>query len=110
MARARVRQRARAEIAAAFDWYLERSPRAAERFLAAVDRAIKSLEKAPLRNAVVHGKLRRVLLHAFPYAVYYKVYPRIISVVGVIHGRRHPSVWLDREWALTRSWWRWRCG
>jgi plasmid stabilization system protein ParE len=96
VARARVRRLARAEIAATFDWYLERSPRAAARFLAAVDRALKSLEKAPLRNAVVHGKLRRILLHGFPYAVYYKVYPRIVSVVGVIHGRRHPSVWLHR--------------
>lgn len=94
--RLRVRQQANAEIAAAFSWYLTRSPRAAERFLGAVDRAIKMIEKTPLRHPVIHGKLRRVLLHGFPYAVYYKVYAKVVSVVGVIHGRRHPSIWLRR--------------
>ena len=38
----------------------------------------------------------RVLLRGFPYAVYYKVYPKFVSIVGVIHGHRHPSVWLRR--------------
>ena len=96
MARLRVRRVARGEIEAALDWYIERSPGAAGRFLDAVDRALKTIEKAPLRHAVVHGKLRRVLLRGFPFAVYYKVYPRVISVVGVIHGHRHPSAWLRR--------------
>ncbi len=29
-------------------------------------------------------------------SVYYKVYPQVISVVGVIHGHRHPRSWLRR--------------
>ena len=70
--------------------------RAAERFIVAVDAAIKAIEAAPTRQPVIQGRLRRVLLRGFPYAVYYKVYPKVISVVGVIHGRRHPSVWLRR--------------
>jgi hypothetical protein len=37
-----------------------------------------------------------VLLRRFPYAVYYKVFPLTISVVGVIHGHRHPDTWLRR--------------
>jgi toxin ParE1/3/4 len=45
---------------------------------------------------VIRGRLRRVLLQRFPYAVYYKVYATGISVVGVIHGRRHPNTWLRR--------------
>jgi len=57
---------------------------------------MKAIEKTPRHHSVIHGKLRRVLLAGFPYAVYYKVYPKMISVVGVIHGHRHPSVWLRR--------------
>ena len=94
--RLRVRKLARAEIDAAFNWYRVRSPRAAARFLEAVDAAIISIARAPKHQAIVRGQLRRRLLKGFPYAVYYKVYPRITTVVGVIHGRRHPAVWLRR--------------
>lgn len=96
MRRLRVRKAARAEITAAFEWYLARSPRAASRFLEAVDDAMRRIEEAPERQPVIRGRLRRVLLGRFPYAIYYKVYPATISVVGVIHGHRHPDTWLKR--------------
>lgn len=60
---------------AAFNWYLARSPRAAERFLEAVDGALRAVESAPKRQPVIRGRLRRLLLKGFPYGVYYKVYP-----------------------------------
>ena len=89
-----VRVRARTEIEEAFEWYRARSPRAADEFLVAVDRALSAIGEAPDRFPVVRGRLRRMLLIGFPYAVYYKIFPRTISIVGVIHGHRHPDVWL----------------
>lgn len=50
----------------------------------------------PEHFPVVHGRLRRLLLQRFPYGVYFKVYARSISVVGVIHGYRHPDAWFKR--------------
>jgi plasmid stabilization system protein ParE len=94
--RLRVRKIARAEVIAAFEWYLARSPVAAEQFLEAVDDAMSRIEEAPDRHPIIRGRLRRVLLRRFPYAVYYKVYRSSISVVGVIHGYRHPDTWLRR--------------
>jgi len=94
--RLRVRKTARAEIDAAFAWYLERSPAAAVRFLEQVDGAMKLIEEAPEQAPIIRGRLRRVLLQHFPYGVYYKVFPATISVVGVIHGHRHPDTWLRR--------------
>ena len=79
MRRLRVRKIARAEIDAAFDWYLLRSPAAAQQFLSAVDDAIAFIEEAPERHPIIHGHLRRVLLRRFPYGVYYKVFPSTIS-------------------------------
>ena len=96
MHRLRVRKIARAELDAAFEWYLARSPVAAHEFLEAVDDAMTRIQEAPEQHAVVFGRLRRVLLRRFPYGVYYKVYPSTISVVGVIHGHRHPDTWLRR--------------
>ncbi len=91
-----MRKIARAEIDGAVDWYLRHSPAAAERFLAAVDEAMATIQERPEQYPVVRGHLRRVLLRHFPYAVYYKVFPTVISVVGVIHGHRHPDAWLRR--------------
>ena len=91
-----VQRRAQTEIDEAFEWYRARSPQAAADFLDAVDRSIDAIVAAPEQFPVVRGRLRRVLLARFPYAVYFKVYPRTISVVGVIHGNRHPNHWLQR--------------
>jgi len=96
VARLRVRKVARADIDAAFAWYRQHSPAAAQRFLDAVDVAFALIDEAPERYPLVRGRLRRVLLRQFPYAVYYKVYPTVVSIVGVIHGHRHPNVWLRR--------------
>lgn len=96
MRRLRIRKLAKAEITSAFEWYGRQSPSAAQRFLIAVDDAVAAIEQAPDRHVVVRRNLRRVLLVGFPYAVYYKAFPTVISVVGVIHGHRHPDVWLHR--------------
>lgn len=92
----RVRAQARDEIEEAFGWYRERSFAAAAEFLHELDVAMQRIAEAPEQFPVVRGRLRRMLLHRFPYAVYYKVYPTTISIVGVIHGRRHPSTWQRR--------------
>lgn len=96
MATVRIRAQARAEIADAFDWYLARSSEASTAFLAELDTAMQKIADAPEQFPVIRGRLRRVLLPRFPYAVYFKSYATGISVVGVIHGRRHPNTWLRR--------------
>ena len=92
----RIRELARKEIDTAFAWYLHHSPSAAATFLEAVDDALGQIGDAPDGFPVIRGRLRRVLLRRFPYAIYYKVYPGVISVVGVIHGHQHPHTWLRR--------------
>ena len=90
-----VRAQARAEIDDAFEWYRERSPQAASDFLVIVDEALREIAEDPERFLVVHGRLRRIVLPRFLYAVYYKLYPRTISIEGVIHGHRHPDTRLS---------------
>jgi plasmid stabilization system protein ParE len=93
----RLRKTARDEIEDAFEWYRRQSLTAALRFLVAVDEALGAIRDRPEGFPVVTGELRRALLRRFPYAVYFKIYERTISVVGVVHGHRHPRTWLRRE-------------
>ena len=97
MRRLVVRPRARAEFESALEWYASHAPDAAEEFAAQFEVALRLIEEAPERNRVVSGRLRRLLVRRFPYGVYYKVFPHVISVVGVIHGRRDPRRWLKRD-------------
>lgn len=94
MARVRIRARARAEIAEAFEWYHDKSEVAAADFLAELDVAMNQVSEAREQFPIIQGLLRRVLMRRFPYAVYYKCYPNGVSVVGVIHGHCHPATWL----------------
>jgi len=86
----RLRNTAQDEIEDAFEWDRGQSPTAALRFLVAVDEALVAIRERPETFPIVTGMLRRALLRRFPYAVYFKVYNRTISVVGVLHGHRHP--------------------
>jgi plasmid stabilization system protein ParE len=84
----RLRKTAQDDIEDAFEWYRGQSPTAVIRFLLAVDEALAIIRERPETFPVIVGALRRTLLRRFPYAVYFKIYERTISVVGVVHGHR----------------------
>jgi len=88
---------ASAEYDAAFDWYLERSPDAALRFDAEVDRALAEIIAAPRRWAEGLHSTRRYLLRRFPYILIYREHPSgTIQIVAVAHTGRKPAYWRQR--------------
>jgi len=91
-----IRRLAQAETVEAFEWSRLRSVSAVGDLLAEIDRAMSEIERDPEHFPVGHGRLRRMLFGRLPYGVYFKWYARSISVVGVIHGHRHPYVRLQR--------------
>ena len=96
MSRVVLLPKARAEALEAYRWYEEQRPGLGDAFRDHLDEALQRIRSAPLAFQVVHRDLRRALLERFPYAVFYRVMPRTIAVVGVIHGRRHPREWKRR--------------
>ena len=85
-----------AEARETYLWYRERSPGAAELFIAELDHAIDSISEAPHRwPPYLHGT-RRFLLHRFPYAVIYRELGEKTQIVAVAHGRRKPGYWKYR--------------
>jgi toxin ParE1/3/4 len=88
---------AAAEYDAAFDWYLERSPEAALKFDAEVDRALSQILQAPQRWVAGPYQTRKFLLRQFPFTLIYR--ERVsgdIQVVAVAHTSRKPGFWRQR--------------
>jgi toxin ParE1/3/4 len=90
-------QEATSEYDAAFDWYLERSPDAALKFDAEMDRALALIIQAPQRWAAGPHSTRRFLLRQFPFTVIYRQRPSgDIQIVAVAHTSRRPGYWKQR--------------
>jgi plasmid stabilization system protein ParE len=85
---------AAAEYDAAFDWYLARSPEAALRFDAEVERAVAEILEAPLRWAAGPHQTRKFLLRRFPFTLIYRGRASgDIQVIAVAHTSRKPGYW-----------------
>jgi plasmid stabilization system protein ParE len=88
---------ATAEYDAAFDWYLERSPDAAAKFDAEVDRAVAQINAAPKRLAAGPHSTHKFLLRQFPFTLIYRERASAeIQIVAVAHTSRKPGYWKQR--------------
>jgi plasmid stabilization system protein ParE len=87
---------ARLEADDAFDWYLERSVRAAERFYLELEKAHTAIQDLPESWAKYLYGTRRYILNRYPYVVVYRVANQRIEVIAVAHGRREPGYWRHR--------------
>jgi plasmid stabilization system protein ParE len=88
---------AEADIQVAWQWYRRQRPDLANRFMAAVTSGLHTIELYPDAQRRAHGPLRRLLLHRFPYAMFYFVDADVIVVTGCFHTARDPSVWQERS-------------
>jgi plasmid stabilization system protein ParE len=92
-----VRSLAKRDIREARSWYRKISPLLAESFLSAVDDAIALARERPIAFQLVHRTFRRILLHRFPYALFYHADEQRIVVVAVLHQARDPQIIQERE-------------
>lgn len=76
----------------AFAWYEEQRIGLGGEFRDALDGTVARIARHPLVYAAGDRGLRRALVSRFPYAVYFRIYPDAIVIVGVMHGRRHPKL------------------
>ena len=91
-----VRPLAEADLEDAARWYEDERAGLAERFLSDVNSTFAHIRERPLQFPAVSGDIRRALLHAFPFAVYFRVLNEIVIVLAVLHLRRNPKVWRGR--------------
>jgi len=88
---------ARADALEAFAFYQGRKLGLGVRFRDHVDLAINRIREDPERYPIVYaGELRRRRVERFPYAIYFRVYPHLVYIVAVMHGRRSSDHWQRR--------------
>jgi toxin ParE1/3/4 len=87
-----------AELDEAATWYEERQGGLGREFRVAIEDAVQRIRNNPLAGSR-HGRtrFRFVLVHRFPYVVFYTEGEVVIQVMPVAHGRRRPGYWRKRK-------------
>jgi plasmid stabilization system protein ParE len=88
---------AHAEFLSSLAWYGSRSLRAAERFLAEVERVVGQIADQPDFYPRYDNYHRFAVLRRFPFSVVYQDLPSQVYVVAIAHSSRSPGYWQSRS-------------
>jgi plasmid stabilization system protein ParE len=92
-----LRDEARAEFDAAFDWYNSQRAGLGLEFLAEVQKVFDRIAANPLIHPAVFTDIHKAVVRRFPFAVFYRPHPDRVEVVAVFHSSRDPSIWQGRS-------------
>jgi len=89
---------AKADVAAAFQWYEEKCLGLGLDFLRCVEGTLSSIQRAPLAYPIVHETYRRALVRRFPFAVFFDIddLKHHCIVYSVFHCSQDPEKWRGR--------------
>jgi len=84
-----------AELEHSRAWYEAHAKNLGTMFLIEVDRAIEAVRESPRNRPFIDEdrRIRRYLVHRFPYGLIHRMKDRLIQVIAVMHPRRHPDYW-----------------
>jgi len=91
-----IQTEAEADINDAYQWYESHRKGLGESFLLCIEEALSRVSRTPLIYAIVYKNIRRVLIHRFPFGVFYIEGEKNITVLAVLHARRNPQTWKER--------------
>ena len=77
-------------------WYASREPGLGKTFAEAIAEAVERIVQDPALFPLVYGKIRRLVVRQFPYAVYFQEVGDEVLVLAV-HGRQDPRRWKGRS-------------
>ena len=93
----KLRKRAVIDIGEAYEWYEEQKMGLVEEFLLSAEDAFQSITENPKGYGEKYPDIRKCNLRKFPYAVYYRIFNKWVSVLAVYHQSRKPSSWQKRK-------------
>jgi toxin ParE1/3/4 len=84
------------EVAEAVNWYESQEKGFGRRFLIEFRAATARLRRSPFQFQIVEEQARRVVLHRFPYGVFYEIHDADVVILACLHTSRDPGGWRDR--------------
>lgn len=91
-----LRPEAEQDIEKAASWYEKQRGGLGNEFIDEVSVTLDRLAALPSLYPTIHRNTQRVLIHRFPFGVFYRVEGERIVVVAVMHGSRDPAHWKKR--------------
>jgi len=88
---------AEAEFTEAAEYFERESPGLGGAFIDAVEACVAGIVEIPEAGRVVIGGVRRRMVRRFPYSVLYAIKSDHIRLLAVMHAKRRPMYWIDRE-------------
>jgi plasmid stabilization system protein ParE len=85
-----------AEMIEAANYYDEQQINLGREFENAIEAALTTISDSPKAWPRHFGDIRRYFLKRFPFAICYHVSGDDLTVIAVMHLRRHPDYWKDR--------------
>ena len=94
-----VKPAAEQDIEEAFLWYERQAPGQENRFRAEIRAALDRARSEPTSFPIVSVKTgtRRVILHRFPYSIFFVIDSDDVFVTACVHHSRHPRLWRSRR-------------
>jgi len=88
-----IRPEAESDIEDAYQWYEEQRKGLGENFLLCIEEALARVSRNPQIYSAIYIDVRRILIHRFPFGVFFIENEDFISVLAVLHARRDPKKW-----------------
>jgi|ERR1700722_14295009 len=87
---------AQTDVLGAYDWYETLMPGLGTDFENELAAAIDRIAANPLIAATLYRDVRRILLHRFPYGLFFRVESETIVIIACMHHSRNPKRWEKR--------------
>ena len=91
-----IRPEAESDIKDAYEWYEAQRKGLGENILLCIEESLSRVSRNPAIYSVVYKEVRRVLIHRFPFGIFFIESNESISVLAVLHARRNPKAWKSR--------------
>ena len=84
------------EIAETVDWYESQEKGLGRKFLTQFRAATARLRRTPYHYQIIEERARRVVLHRFPYGVFFEIHDVDVVILACLHTSRDPVAWRER--------------